>query len=154
MFECFKSAAKARFLELKRVFIPILALAIGICHSLPVAAQGIPIKRLNDWEFRFYVCKNVMENASIVLGMMNRFQVSSQEDIDEMQSQLGPTVAKTVLEREKDYPFSDIEAILVSDLVFSVVGGMAGGGFELTDKTLMNVGPGLCIHVLDGAASQ
>ncbi len=112
------------------------------------------MKRLNDWQFRFYVCKNVVENAAIVLGLMNRFQLSSQTDVDELQSQLGPTVAKTVLEREKDYPFSDIEARMVSDLVFSVVGGMAGGGFELTDKVLMHVGPGLCIHVLDGAASQ
>lgn len=121
---------------------------------MSVAAQGIPIKRLNDWEFRFYVCKNVMENASIVIGLMNRFQVSSQEDIDEMQSRLGPTVAKTVLKQERTYSFSEIEALFVSDLVFSVVGGMAGSGFELTDKELMQVGPGLCIHVIDGVSSQ
>ena len=114
-----------------------------------VSAQSFPTERLQDWEFRFYVCKSVVINASILFDMMAKYQINDQVGIDKMKSQLGPSLVKAMTQSEKEYQFSDGELWFISDLTFAVVGGIVAGGYELSDRALLNVGNGACIHAID-----
>ena len=101
--------------------------ALTLSASAAAEAQSVSLERLNDWEFRFYACKNVVMNAAIIARLMERHQITNQDGIEAMQSQLGPAIIQAVHENETTFPFSEDEASFVSDLAFSVVSGMVIG---------------------------
>lgn len=119
---------------------------------VPVAsvAQTIPIEKLNDWQFRFYVCKSVVMNAAIVTRMMKKHNISDQNGIDALQSNVGAGMANMVFENSGGFQFSLTEAEFISDLTFAVISGMVHGGFELSDMQLMSFGNEACINTIDG----
>lgn len=128
-------------------------LALAIFLPTTANAQSIPIERLNDWEFRFYVCKNVIMNAAVVTRLMARYQVTDQSGISKMKSELGPALVKAVTENENVFQFREGEAWFVSDLTFSVVSGMVSGGFELSDLQLMRSANEICISTIESFAN-
>lgn len=130
----------------------IIGFVLLACVWNPAAAQSFSKDRLSDWEFRFYACKHVVMNAVIVVRLMAKHRITDQRGIDEMQSQLGPAVAKAVTENEKKFQFMDGEAEFVSDLTFAVVSGMVTGGFELSETQLIQSGSDICIHTIETMA--
>lgn len=129
-----------------------LGFAVLIFFESGATAQSVSKDRLNDWEFRFYACKNVVMNAVIVARLMAKHKITDQSGIEELHSQLGPTMAEAVKKHEKEYQFIDGEAQFVSDLTFSVVTGMVQGGFELSETQLINSGSNICIHTIESVA--
>ena len=127
------------------------ALIAGLVGTA-VQGQSFSKDRLSDWEFRFYACKNVVMNAVIVIRLMEKHQITNQSGIDELQSQIGPAVANSVSENEKEYQFVEGEASFVSDLTFAVVSGLVHGGFELSATQLIQSGNDLCIHTIETMA--
>jgi len=134
-----------------KIISPAIAyIALTLSATSAAEAQSVSLERLNDWEFRFYACKNVVMNAAIITRLMERHQITNQDGIEAMQSQLGPALMQAVHENETTFPFSEDEASFVSDLTFSVVSGMVAGGFELSDIQIMRSGYDLCAHAIDG----
>ncbi|WP_425416502.1 hypothetical protein [Oricola indica] len=122
--------------------------------SLPATsqAQSLSQERLRDWEFKFYACKHVVMNAAIVVRLMAKHQITDQDGITEMQSQLGSALAKSTTESEELFQFTKGEAWFISGLTFAVVSGMVSGGFELSDLQLIRTGSDICIHSIDSMA--
>ena len=105
--------------------------------------------RLNDWQFRFYACKNSLANAAIILRLMEKYEISEEKGITKLKNLLAPELPKKIMEYEKDYQFSDGELLFVSDMSFAIVLGMLNGGFELSDLRILQIGNGLCISTIE-----
>lgn len=130
----------------------VIGLVALVSFGTAATAQSFSKDRLSDWEFRFYACKHVVMNASIVARLMAKHQITDQSGLDEIQFQLGAAMADAVTENENEYRFVEGEASFVSDLTFAVVSGMVHGGFELSDTQLIQSGNNLCIHTIETMA--
>lgn len=126
----------------------LLLLAVG--YPGQVTAQLLPMERLRDWEFRFYACKHVLINSAYVLRVMDDLQIAGEDAVDKLEKDLGPALAVAIPGNEREYQFSEAEALFVSDLTFAVVSGVLVDDKDLTDIRLISSASDLCVRVIEG----
>lgn len=127
----------------------VIVFAVLMSFANTASAQAVSTARLENWEFRFYACKNVIMNAAIVAQLMKKHQLTGESGVKQVSDYLGTQIAVMVQEHENKYQFTDGEALFVSDLTFAVVGGMVVGGFELITSNFLSVGNDVCISTIE-----
>lgn len=131
-----------------------IAFLITFCSLGTMAvAQSFSQDRLNDWEFRFYTCKNVLMSASLIFDIMDEQNITNQSGIDAVQTALGHVIANAVIKNEENFEFSEGEAAFLSDVTFAVISSMVYAGYELSNTQLFNSGNNICIHTIETMAN-
>lgn len=121
-----------------------------ICQPYSSTAQSFPLERLSDWEFRFHACKNAVRQVPAVVRLMRSQGLNGLQGVEVLRTETGPLLAAAILENERGVKFSEGEAAFVSDLTFTLVGGMIAGGLELTETQLLRSGLDLCNSAIGG----
>jgi len=127
------------------VFIIVILASVGASN-----AQSISNERLNNWEFRFYACKNVVFSAAVVARLMESNNITSLAEIDSLETTLGPALGNNVIENEKSFQFRGGEGAFISSVTFAIISGMVHAGIEITDMKLMRNAYDGCIHAIEG----
>jgi hypothetical protein len=122
--------------------ILLIACAVGsFAYPCAAAAQGIAIERMEDWEFRFEACRTAVMMAGILSDVAANRDMLNPASLTNLHAELRDQMESSILENS-GYPFTPVEAALVSDLTLSITlgfdwkpgqdryMGLVFGGFE------------------------
>lgn len=133
-----------------RTYAAMFAVVSVLIGSGPAGAT-YDVKKLNDWKYHAFICKQVVMNLSVLVGLEERY---GREKVAASAGSIKESIAGSVLEFEKKYPFDSTDAMLIADMTFSVREGLHAGGFALNDHTAMSAGFDLCASSLESFDEQ
>lgn len=137
-----------------------LAVLFALVLIPPISANAAyDIKKVGDWKYRAYVCKNAANHTLLLSELIAKANeslresgeaIEDQEIVKEASIEAEKQIIKNAIGYEKSYPFDRNDAELIAMLTTSIYTGLEGEKHEIPSaQNIIRLGYDVCFGLFD-----